>query len=348
MQRRTLGKTNLEVSVISLDCGAFGEDNSATRTQEDCNHLCSCAFNHGITFFDTCNSRSEALLGRWRKDADIPREQIQIGSRFGNNGDPASPSGPQPQGFSPQALQAAVEQSLKRLGTDYIDLYLAHHIKLPQFREDLFAECEKLVREGKIRAWGVSLGPAIGWREEGLSAMMDHRAQAVQTVFNLLEQDPGREFCQVARATGAGILARDPDHCGILRNLQSGMAMSADDPHLSADESWRVYSLQKVEKIRHIADNHGMTIHQLACKWLLMEPALTSIIAKLLDEQTIAEVCAVPDLPDLTAAELDEIATGYAQHFGLGEAARPRDLQSSTAPGGTVRSGYVPPPILLA
>ena len=94
---------------------------------------------------------------------------------------------------------------------------MAHNIKLPQFRDDTFAECEKLKDEGKIKVWGVSLGPAIGWREEGIKAMMDHGAKAVQTVYNLFEQAPGREFCEVARAYQAGVLARVHDNSGILK-----------------------------------------------------------------------------------------------------------------------------------
>ena len=93
----------------------------------------------------------------------------------------------------------ALEQSLKRLQTDYIDVYTAHNIKLPQFRDDLFETLEKLREQGKIKAWGVSLGPAIGWRDEGVKAIMDHGAKVVQTVYNLFEQNPGREFCETGR-----------------------------------------------------------------------------------------------------------------------------------------------------
>ena len=96
-------------------------------------------------------------------------------------------------------MRFALEQSLKRLGVEAIDLYMAHNIKLPQFRDDLWAELEKVKDEGKIKVWGVSLGPAIGWREEGVKAMLEHGAKAVQTVYNLFEQAPGREFCENCR-----------------------------------------------------------------------------------------------------------------------------------------------------
>ena len=129
--------------------------------------------------------------------------KVEIGSKFGYDfyTDPgeAGSHRERKQDFSPKFLRIALEQSLQRLGVEYIDLYMAHNIKLPQFRDDMFAELEKVKDEGKIKVWGVSLGPAIGWREEGIKAMIDHGAKAVQTVYNLFEQNPGREFCEAAR-----------------------------------------------------------------------------------------------------------------------------------------------------
>src|SRR5436190_19856740 len=122
------------------------------------------------------------------------------------------------QDFSPKFLRYALEQSLKRLGTDYLDLYMAHNIKLPQFRDDMFAELEKVKQEGKIKGWGVSLGPAIGWREEGIEAIMKHDAKAVQTVYNPFEQSPGRAFCETARAYKAGVPARVHGNSSILKD----------------------------------------------------------------------------------------------------------------------------------
>lgn len=357
MQRRMFGNTGLEVSAISLGCWVFGVDWWGHRTQEDCNRMCSFAFDQGVTFFDNGdaygNGRAEMLFGTWMKEARIPRDQIQIGGKFGYDfySDPGTAGSHRErrQDFSPRFIRMALERSLQRLGTDYLDLYMAHNIKLPQFSDDLFAECEKLRDEGKIKVWGVSLGPAIGWREEGIKAMMDHGAKAVQTVCNLFEQDPGREFCQVAQACGAGVLARVQDNSGVLKDaIKPDTRLSDSDHRKFRDENWRIFGPQKVNRIRHIAQNHGMTIHQLACKWLLMQPALTSITATLLDEHEIAEVCAAADMADLTQAELQELAELYARDFDLGEGAHPCDLKSSTAPGGSVRSSYVPPPVLLA
>src|SRR5690606_31326421 len=139
----------------------------------------------------------------------------------------------------------------------------------------------------------------------------DHNAKAVQTVYNLFEQAPGREFCEVARAHRAGILARVQDNSGVLKDvITADMKLSHNDHRKFRDQNWKIYGPQKVDKIRHIAEAHHMTIHQLACKWLLMEPVVTAITATLVDEQEISEVCDAVDKPDLTRAELHELAEG--------------------------------------
>jgi aryl-alcohol dehydrogenase-like predicted oxidoreductase len=232
---------------------------------------------------------------------------------------------------------------------DSIDLYMAHHLKLPQFRDDLFAELDKVRDEGKIRAWGLSLGPAIGWREEGMRAMLDHGAKAVQTVFNMFEQNPGRELCEVAHAWQAGVLAKVHDNSGILKGKMKLTDVIGRAEHRRfRDRTWKVYGLKKLELVRRYADAHGMSVHQLACRWLLQQPGLRSITATLLNEEEIKEAAEAPDKPPLTPAELREIQNDYAADWGLGPDAHPCDLRSSVDPSGKVRSGYVPPPILIA
>jgi aryl-alcohol dehydrogenase-like predicted oxidoreductase len=356
MLRRKFGNTDLEVSAISLGCWIFGVNWWGHYSDEDAVRLCKYALDQGITFFDNGdaygNGRAETLFGNFLKT--IPRDRVEIGGKFGYDwhSDPGEEGShrERKQDFSPQFMRRALEDSLQRLGTDYIDLYLAHNIKLPQMRDDLFAELEKVKDEGKIKVWGVSLGPAIGWREEGFKAMGDHNAKAVQTVYNLFEQHPGREFCEMARATKAGVLARVQDNSGVLKDIiKPDMQMSDNDHRKFRDANWKTYGPQKVEKIRHIARAHDMTIHQLACKWLLQaNPTLTAITATLLNEDEIREICASVSKSDLTRDELRELDELYQSDFGLPPEAHPCDLKSSTDSSGRVKSTYVPPPVLIA
>jgi aryl-alcohol dehydrogenase-like predicted oxidoreductase len=357
MERRKFGDTGLEVSGISLGCWIFGVDWWGHYTDERALELCSFSHDLGITFFDNGdaygNGRAETLFGRWLKESGTPRDRVEIGSKFGYDfyTDPGVPGGhsERKQDFSPKFLRYALEQSLRRLGTDYIDLYMAHNIKLPQFRDDTFAELDKIRDEGKIKTWGVSLGPAIGWREEGFRAMLEHGAKAVQTVFNMFEQHPGREFCETAVATRGGVTARVHDNSSILKDVvKIDTTITENDHRKFRDQAWKVYGLKKLELVRHYAADHGMTVHQLACKWLLQQPGMTAITGTLLNEHEIREAAEACDKPNLSMAELNEISENYSRDWDLGAEAHPCDIKSSTDPAGRVRSGYVPSPVLIA
>jgi aryl-alcohol dehydrogenase-like predicted oxidoreductase len=179
--------------------------------------------------------------------------------------------------------------------------------------------------------------------------MTYHHAKAVQTVYNLFEQNPGLEFCQAAHATNAGVLARVHDNSSILKDIvKIDTEIAASDHRKFRDQSWKVYGLKKLEIVRPYATRHGMTVHQLACKWLLMDSALTSITGTFLNEHEIQEATEAVQKPALTQQEMRELADMYARDFGLGDEAHPCDLKSSTDPSGRVRSGYVAPNVLLA
>jgi aryl-alcohol dehydrogenase-like predicted oxidoreductase len=357
MERRTFGNTQLEVSAISLGCWIFGVDWWGHYTDERAAEICRFSYEQGITFFDNGdaygNGRAETVFGKWLKASGIARDKIEIGSKFGYDfySDPgeAGSHRERRQDFSPAFMRSSLEKSLQRLDTDYVDLYMAHNIKLPQFRDDLFAELGKLKEEGKIKVWGVSLGPAIGWREEGIEAIISHGAKAVQTVYNLFEQSPGREFCEAASSYKAGVLARVHDNSSILKDVvKIDTTIGESDHRKFRDQSWKIYGLKKLELVRHYATDHGMTVHQLACKWLLQQPALTSITGTFLNEHEIKEAADSCGKPDLSLAELTQLSLDYANDFGLGPEAHPCDLKSSVDVSGRVRSSYVPAPLLIA
>ena len=352
-----LRRTNLEVSAVSLGCWIFGVDWWGHYTQDDCNRICSFSLDQGVTFFDNGdaygNGRAETLFGQWMKDAKIDRSKIEIGGKFGYDfyTDPGEPGShkERKQDFSPGFCRVSTERALLRLGTDHFDLLMAHNIKLPQFRDDMFAELEKLRDEGKCRAWGVSLGPAIGWREEGVKAVMDHGAKAVQTVFNMFEQNPGREFCEVATAYRAGVLARVHDNSSILKDIvKLDTNIGESDHRKFRDQSWKIYGLKKLELVRHYASDHGMNVHQLACKWLLQQGGMTSITGTFLNEQEIKDACDATTKPDLSQQELTQLAQDYSRDWNLGPEAHPCDLKSSITESGAIKSNYVPSPVLIA
>ena len=357
MERRAFGDTDLTVSAISLGCWIFGLDWWGHYTDERAVEVCRFSTEQGITFFDNGdaygNGRAETLFGQYLKTGHVRRDQIEIGTKFGYDfyNDPGEKGShrERKQDFSAAHMRLALERSLQRLGTDYVDLYMAHNVKLPQYNDELFAALEQLKDDGKIRQWGVSLGPAIGWRDEGFDALLNRGAKAVQTVFNLFEQHPGREFCEAARSANAGVLARVHDNSSILKDtVKVETDIGENDHRKFRDAAWKVYGLKKLELVRHYATDHGMTVHQLACKWLLQQPGLTSITGTFLNEHEVHEACAAVDKPNLSGTELRQLAADYDADFGLGAESHACELKSSTSASGRVRSEYVPAPVFVA
>lgn len=353
MEYRQIPGSNLEVSLLGFGNFVFGtswwgefSDEEAVAIQNQA------AEQFGVTFFDTApaygNGRAERLLGQTIRD--VGRDRLVISTKFGYDfySDPGKEGGhrERKQDFSPQFVRYDLEKSLERLGIEAIDLYQAHNIRLHHFTDELFAELDKLRQEGKIRAWGAALGPAIGWREEGHTAFADRDAATVQTVFNLYEQDPGRELCELAASRGRGaVLARVPTNSGVLdEEFESpDHPFPPSDHRKFRDRDWLVYGLEKNEIVRPMAEELGLSLRQFAFKWIASQPALASIEPNLLsldDVREFAGACDGEPLPGDVLAELREL---YARDFGLGDAAHPCDLKSSTAEGGTVRSDYQAP-----
>ncbi len=112
-----------------------------------------------------------------------------------------------PQRTDPAFTRRAVDASLTRLGTDVIDILQLHNPKMTHIeQDDLWATLENLKANGKVRAYGVSIGPKIGWRDEGLKALRTRRMDAFMLIHNLLEQDPGRDFIEAARPANTGLM----------------------------------------------------------------------------------------------------------------------------------------------
>jgi len=356
MLHRTLPGTDLSLSLLGFGNFTFGATWWSDATDDEAVALQNYAFDRGVTFFDSApaygNGRAEALLRP--TIAYAGRDNLVVSTKFGYDldADPGEAGGhrERKQDFSPAFIRRDLERSLRRIGTDRIDLYQAHNLKLPHMADDLFAELEKLRGEGKIVEWGVALGPAIGWREEGVASFAERGAAAVQTVYNLYEQDPGRALGEAAAAAGkGGLIARVPTNSGIL----DGEFASADhkfppsDHRKFRDRDWLVYGLQKNAIVKPLAERLGLSLRQFAFAWLASQPAMCSIEPNIVSRRDIDDFADAADWVEanggLPQDTLDELARLYDDDFGLGDAAHPCDLKSSTAEGGSVRSGYVKP-----
>ena len=353
MQYRTVPGTDLKLSLLGFGNFVFGTNWWGEFTDEQGVALQNQAFDLGVTFFDTAaaygNGRAESLLAQTIRYAG--RDNLVISTKFGYDfyKTPGEEGGhaERPQDFSPTFLRFDLEQSLKRLQIDCIDLYQAHNLKLPQFKDELFDLMSQFQKEGKIRYWGVALGPAIGWREEGHLSFA-RGAAVVQTVFNMYEQDPGREFCKTAELLGrGGVISRVPMNSGILDEefTSPDHRFPANDHRKFRDKNWLIYGLKKNEILRPMAKKLGLSLRQIAFAWLAHFPQQVSIEPNLLNLQDVKDFCVAADAPALSPELLTDIHRLYECDFDLGELAHPCDWKSSVEPNGKIRSSYQEPVI---
>jgi aryl-alcohol dehydrogenase-like predicted oxidoreductase len=328
MRYRKLANTDVTLSEVGFGVwtvsagwwGDFSDDQAADLLRR--------ALDLGVTYFDTGdtygNGRGETILAR---AFGGQRDKVVIGTKFGydfyNNPDLNRGQRERPHNWTPEFVRFALEQSLKRLETDYIDLWMLHNPRLDAIQQDdLFALLEQLKSEGKIRAYGASLGPAIGGTEHGDEVLKTRQLDALQIIFNLLEQDPGRRFFPLAREHNTGILVRVPHSSGMLEGKYTAeTTFPASDHRSHRPRSWLIEGLQKIERLKFLYEERGMTLGQAALKWVLAEPTVTSAQPNIYDLEQLEEFAAAPDLPDLTPGDLQEVSALYARNFDLQPAA---------------------------
>jgi aryl-alcohol dehydrogenase-like predicted oxidoreductase len=227
-----------------------------------------------------------------------------------------------PQDWSEDFIRFALEQSLKRLGTDYVDLLQLHNTKMDAVENDaLFGLMEEFEREGKIRGYGVALGPKIGWLEEGVKAMRERNVSGVQMIYNLLEQDPGRGLIEAARETGTSLVVRVPHSSGMLEGKYTKDTTFAKNDHRRhRSKEWLFDGLNKVAQLAFLTAER--TLGQAALKFVLSSSEVASTLPNIYDEDQLEEFASAPETPDLTEEELARIEELYENNFGLEPAAR--------------------------
>ena len=306
MEMRHLGNSGLEVSVIGLGCNNFGRrlDEKQTAT------VVSAAVDAGITLFDTAdlygeNGTSETYLGKALKGQ---RDQVVIATKFGG------PMGqlPMQKGGSRQHIFQAVEDSLRRLNTDYIDLYQMHFPYLNTPLEETMRALDELVREGKVRYLGHS--NFSGW----MIAHAHHIAVrdaltpfiSAQNHFHLLNREVEPDVQPACTKFGLGILPYFPLASGLLTGKYRKGQVHPEGTRLSsgpmAERILTDINIDKAESLFEWAEARGHTLLELAFSWLAQQPAVSSVIAGATNtDQISANVNAANWV--LTSEELEEI-----------------------------------------
>jgi aryl-alcohol dehydrogenase-like predicted oxidoreductase len=320
MQYRQLAP-DLQVSEVgfgnwTVTTGWWGD-----YTEDEAIALHRAAFDAGITFFDTSNAYREGygeeVLGKALADV---RDQVVIATKFGYDLEATdSRRGQQerPHRTDIPSVRADLDDSLRRLGVDTIDVLQLHNPRMGHLDDDeLFAFLDEAKSSGKIRTYGIALGPKIGWLDEGVHGMRTRDLGVLHMIYNLLEQDPGRELLAVAKETDTPCIVRVPHSSGMLEgNLTADHVFPANDHRRHRPRSWLIEGVQKVATLDFLT--RDMTLGQAALKWILADDKVVTTLPNIYGPEQIAEFAAAPEQRDLTIDELEKVAQLYAQNFGV-------------------------------
>jgi aryl-alcohol dehydrogenase-like predicted oxidoreductase len=290
-------------------------------TRQEALDLHRAGFDAGITFYDTSNAYAEGyaeqVLGEALADV---RDQVVIATKFGYDLDATEGRRGQqerPHRTDVGSVRRDLDASLRRLGTDRIDLYQLHNPRMGHLDDDeLFAFLEKAKADGKIRHYGMALGPKIGWRDEGVHGMRTRDLGGVQMIYNLLEQSPGRELLDVAAETATGMIVRVPHSSGLLEGgLTADHVFPPNDHRRHRPRSWLVEGVQKVATLDFLT--RDMTLAQAALRWVLADTHVATTLPNIYGLDQLHQLAAASDCRDLTQPELDRVAALHADNFGV-------------------------------
>ena len=323
MEYVNLGSTGVKVSRICLGCMTYGAskwrewvlDDEASRP------LIRQALEAGINFFDTADGyslgASEEVLGRALKDFGPPRDRLIVATKvFGVMGDD-----PNQRGLSRKHILHAIDDSLRRLQMDYVDLYQIHRFDKSTPIEETLEALNDVVRSGKARYVGAS--SMWAWQLAKMLQVSERRGWprfvTMQNHYNLLYREEEREMNQLCRAEGIGLipwsplargkLARQPD-TGTVRSRVDEYAKSLYAATAEADA-------EIVTRVLKLAAAHGVPPARIALAWLLHKPGMTAPIVGASKPQHIEDAVGAISIK-LTGKEIESLEDPYVPHAIVG------------------------------
>ncbi len=319
MKYRKLGKSGIKVSEIGFGAWTLGLDWWGKKIEDDeAKRMLKRAFDLGINYFETGDiygrGKSEKLIGEVFSGM---RNQVVLSTKYGYDIYSNEQIGHKelPQKFTEEFTDFALKKSLERLQTDYLDVYGLHNPKIHTIRDKkIFGFLDKKIQEGIIKSYQIALGPAIGWTQEGLDSMKLTNATAVQTVYNILEQNPGNTLIEEAEKNNVGILVRVPDASGILTGKVNAQTKISEKDHRSVRSGdWVQEALRKVDQLMPIAKRNSLNITELAIKFILSQNAVSSVLPTVVSEEEIEMFCAMSDGKYLGDSDKNEIVGLFNQ-----------------------------------
>ena len=287
----TLGRSGLRVSPLCLGAMTFGENLGWGTPVQESQQIIDRFLELGGNFIDTANfytkSHSEKIIGDHIGRYKDKRDRLVIATKFSGNLYPGDPNGG---GSSRKSIIAACEQSLRRLQTDYIDLYWLHNWDVHTPIEETMAALEDLVRSGKVRYLGVSDTPAWKVAEANVTARFRGWSAFIglQIEYSLLERTVEQELMPMAKELGLGVTPWSPLKSGLLsgkytrQTAKSQQGRGAFMSHLLNEHTFAL-----VDEMEKMAKAHDTTVARVALAWLVAQPGVTSTI---LGARTLAQL----------------------------------------------------------
>jgi len=315
MQYRELGRTGWKVSTISFGAWAIGGTWGTVKDEESLAAL-KRALDLGVNFFDTADvygdGHSEQLLAKLRKERSEP---FYVATKAGRRANPHVANS-----YTKENLTAYVERSLQNLEVEALDLLQLHCPPTEVFyMPEVFGILDDLVKAGKLRHYGVSVEKV----EEALKAIEYPNVQTVQIIFNIFRQRPIDLFFGEAQRRKVGILARVPLSSGMLTGKMTRASSFQEDDHRQFNRNGEGFDkgetfsgldyeigLQAVEELRALVPA-GMTMTQMALRWILMSPAVTCAIPGAKRPSQVEENISAADLPPLSEEAMSQIRDVY-------------------------------------
>ncbi|HEV2550246.1 MAG TPA: aldo/keto reductase [Stellaceae bacterium] len=317
MDYRNLGSSSLKISRLGLGAMGIGDpswrewvlDEVASRP------IVKRSLDLGINFIDTCDfysrGRSEEIVGRLIKEL-VPRDEIVLATKAGN----PMGKGPNARGYSRKHLFEAVEQSLRRLATDYIDLYQTHIWDVTTNLEEMVDAFDDLVRSGKVLYLGITDMPA--WQLAKAYYDQRHRGLArfvsVQNHYNPIWREDERELIPLCRTEGVGLIPYSPMARGYLCGRQRRNSAEMTTRARTDDYGQKLYGRSSDEKVadavERVAQAHGVLPAQVALAWTLSRPGVTAPIFGATKTEHVDAAVAALELK-LEPTEIQAIDSAY-------------------------------------
>ena len=296
MEQRNFGSTGWKVSAIGLGCWGISGDWGAV-TRKDAILTIQRALDLGVTFFDTADMYGHGESERLIHDAIAAhRHEIIIATKGGMN----FYEGDRHLDFRPNYIEFALEKSLKRLDTDYVDLYQLHNPEPDHLTDELFSVLTHLQKQGKIRHYGISLNS----RYAGAEVLVNKPVASIQTIYNLVDQQAATKVFPLARDNNIGVIARVPLGSGRLSGkFLPTHTFAAEDHRRKRSADWIEEGIRATKRLSALVRD-GRSLTQVALQFVLAQSAVSVTIPGAKSLQQVEENIAALTSPTLTESEL--------------------------------------------